>query len=312
MKLERLGPWPARLAWLVAPLTAGPALSAALQAQASTPGLIVEIALWLGWFIVLVSLLTPSPRSLTISRIAGPAALGAAVLAAVAEGWDGAALVAIGFAAVFVATTALPTFGDHMINGSAYGSERRMALRAPAFALVGPLQLAWLLVFTGVAAPLLLILAERWLLAGLAAAAGAAAVWAGGRVLHQLARRWIVFVPAGFVIHDPMTMVDSVLLRRSEVAAVGPAIGPAPPSTRGEAPEGRIDLSGGALGLALEVALRSPTPITARGGGNLLNLEVTNLVFTPTLPGAVLSEARIRGLRIGEASPQGQGPGSPP
>ncbi|MGI9598911.1 MAG: hypothetical protein ACR2QK_22295 [Acidimicrobiales bacterium] len=301
--IERLGLWPARAIWLVAPLTMDPALSRALQSQASTPGLLVEIWLWLCWFVVLVAGLTPSPRSLTITRIAGPSAIGATIAAAMAETWDGRSVLAIALASLFTATVFLPTFGDRMVNGSAYGAERRMALRPPAFVLLGPAQLAWLLVFAGLAAAPLLILAERYLLAGLAAGVGAVAVWAGGRVLHQLARRWIVFVPAGFVIHDPMALFDSVLLRRKEVVALGPAL--ADSATAGSSsddPEGpRIDLSGGALGLALEVGLRATTLITIRARGQLHNREVSNIVFSPTLPGAMLSEARIRGLKIGEA-----------
>ncbi len=293
--LEHLGLWPARALWLIAPLAMGGGLSSALESQASTPGLIVEIALWLSWFAVLVAALTPSPRSLTICRIAGPVAIGAVILAGSADGWGNAHSVGLGFAALYTAFTFLPTFGDRMINGSAYGSERRMALRPPAVVLIGPAQAAWAIVFVGLVAAPLLLLAERFVLAAIATLVGAAAVWAGGRVLHQLARRWVVFVPAGFVIHDPMTLVDAVLLRRSEVATLGPADG----TDSDGGGEQRIDLSGGALGLALEVALKKTTPITTREGREMHNREVDNLVFSPTLPGAMLSEARVRGLKIG-------------
>ncbi|MGH1493068.1 MAG: hypothetical protein ACRBK7_27345 [Acidimicrobiales bacterium] len=300
--LEQLGLWPARVLWLLAPLTVGTGLTDALESQASTPGLIVEIALWLSWFAVLVAALTPSPRSLTICRIAGPVAIGATILAGLADSWSSSRLVGLGFAVLFSAVSFLPTFGDHMINGSAYGSERRMALRPPAFVLIGPAQLAWLMVFFGLTAAPMLILAERFALAAVAIIVGAAAVWAGGRVLHQLARRWIVFVPAGFVIHDPMTVVDSVLLRRNEVATLGPASADQELGSATGNDDLRIDLSGGALGLALQVALKKATPITTRKGREMNNREVDNLIFSPTLPGAMLSEARIRGLKIGQAA----------
>jgi hypothetical protein len=300
MFLERPGLWPARAVWLIAPLAIGSGYAQLFESKSSTAGLIVEIALWLAWFAVLVATLTPSPRSLTICRIAGPAALGATILVAVSGRWEASTALALGFAAVFCALVFLPTFGDRMINGSAYGSERRMALRPPAFVLLGPAQLAWLLVFAGLVVAPALVLAEHYIFAFFAAALGAAAVWAGGRILHQLARRWIVFVPAGFVIRDPMLLVDAVLLRRNEVAALGPAL--AEDGSGGD----RVDLSGGALGLALEVALKQPTPMTTKERDEAKrlkpnNIEVTNIVFTPTLPGALLSEARIRGLKIGEA-----------
>lgn len=313
MILDRLGLWPARAVWLLAPLAVGVGLAEGLAPKPETPALIVEILLWLAWFTVLVATLTPSPRSLTICRIAGPTALGLSILTPVAGRWTGATILGVGFASLFCAVIFLPTFGDRMINGSAYGSERRMSLRPTAPALLGPIQVAWVLVFAGLVTGPLLLLSRRYVAAAVAAAVGAGAIWAGGRVLHQLARRWIVFVPAGFVIHDPLLLVDSVLLRRNQVAALGPARVlddgtaddvdgndglPAPtPSDR------RMDLSGGALGLALEVALKAPTPVTVKQRGRIETLKLSNIVFCPTLPGAMLSEARIRGVKIGEASP---------
>lgn len=308
MLLVRLGLWPARAIWLAAPLTIGSALSQVLESEASTPALIVEIALWVAWFLVFVATLTPSPRSLTAARVMGPAAFGVCLLVGFAGHWTGATLLGLGWAALFSAVVFLPTVGDLMVNGSAYGSERRMTLRPPAFVLLGPAQLAWLLIFCGLVCWAYLILAERYVLAGLAVLAGAAAIWAGGRILHQLARRWVVFVPAGFVIHDPLMLVDSVLLRRNEVTRVGPAIDGLDRSAASgngateEAGGPFQDLSGGALGLALEVALRAPTPVTIRERGQARNTELGTIVFTPTLPGAMLSEARIRGMKIASAS----------
>lgn len=294
MLLVRLGLWPARAIWLAAPLTIGSALSQVLQSEASTPALIVEIALWIAWFAVLVAVLAPSPRSLTAARVMGPAAFGVCVLVGFAGYWTGETLLGLGWAALFTAIVFLPTVGDQMINGSAYGSERRMTLRPPAFVLLGPAQLAWLLIFCGLVGWAVLILSERYVLSAVGAVVGAAAIWAGGRVLHQLARRWVVFVPAGFVIHDPLMLVDSVLLRRNEVTRLGPAI---------EGIDRPLqDLSGGALGLALEVALREPTPVTIRERGQARNTELETIVFTPTLPGAMLSEARIRGMKIASAA----------
>ena len=304
MILDRLGLWPARVVWLLASVVIGSGLAEGFEGRAETPRLIVEILLWLAWFVVLVAVLTPSPRSLTIVRIAGPAAIGASIIATVAAGWSAAGILAIGFASLFSAIAFLPTFGDLMINGSAYGSERRMALRPTAVVLLGPAQLAWLLVFAGLVTGPVLLLAERYVLAVVAIIVGAAAVWAGSRVLHQLSRRWVVFVPAGFVIHDPMQIVDSVLFRRNHIMALGPALADGDGDDDGGAdqPE-RKDLSGGALGLALEVALKQPTPVALRERSGISNIDLSRIVFSPTLPGAMLSEARIRGVKIGEASP---------
>jgi hypothetical protein len=178
-----------------------------------------------------------------------------------------------------------------MINGSAYGSERRMALRPPGFALVGPVQGAWLAVAAGLLSGPWLVAAGQWFAGLVAVAVGAVLVWAGVRVLHQLARRWIVFVPAGFVLHDHTLLVESVLMQRSTVAALGPAGDPLS--------EDATDLSGGAYGLALEVVLREPARFGLRVKREVRDISSSRLVFTPTLPGAVLTEARIRAVSIG-------------
>lgn len=310
MILDRLGLWPARAAWLATPLTIGSALSQTLESEASTPALVVEISLWLAWFLILVALLAPSPRSLTATRIIAPASFAVCLLVGFSGHWTGATVLGLGWAALVTAIVYLPVVGDLMINGSAYGSERRMTLRPPAFVLLGPAQFAWLLAFFGLVTWALLVLTERYVLAVLAAAIGAVAVWAGSRILHQLARRWVVFVPAGFVIHDPLTLVDAILFRRNEVLRVGPAVldgNRSPSGVEGGTDGGSEtdstyrDLSGGAMGLALEVVLKAPTPVTIRERAQAHNTELATIVFTPTLPGAMLSEARIRGLKIASA-----------
>lgn len=292
--LERAGLWLGRAVWVVAPLVAGPAVSQLLDrrrdAGAEGAALAVEIVLWALWFGVLVATLAPSPIGLTTARIAAPTALAGSLLLMITEGANADVMAAAFWALITTSVFFLPVFGDRMINGSAYGSERRMGLRPPAYVLVGPLQVSWLCVAGTVLGTLALVLATQWFLAILVAVIGGALAWAGFRILHQLAKRWIVFVPAGFVIRDPMHLVDAILLRRNQVAAVGPALA---------TETGRTDLSGGARGLAVEVTTKEPTPITIRVNNEASNLEVTNLVFTPTLPGAMLSEARIRGLKIG-------------
>lgn len=296
--LDRAGLWLARAVWVVAPLVAGPAVAELLDrrrdAGADGAALAVEIVLWALWFGVLVATLAPSPISLTAARIAAPTALAGLVIVFMTEGTNPEHLSAVFWGLIATSVFFLPIFGDRMINGSAYGSERRMGLRPPAYVLIGPIQVSWLCVAGSLLGTLALILATQWFMAVVVGVIGAVAAWAGFRILHQLSRRWVIFVPAGFVLRDPMHLVDAILFRRNQVVAVGPAL---------DVETGRIDLSGGARGLAIEVAVKEPTPITVRVDNEASNLEVTNIVFTPTLPGAMLSEARIRGLKIGSTEP---------
>lgn len=292
---ERLGLWPLRVFWLALPLAVGPGIGPAIDRFEDPGPLVAEVCLWLVWFLGLVATLTPSAASLTVVRIAAPAVIGLVLIAGVVTGdWAPARLAALAAGVLVTGAAFLPVVGDRMVNGSAYGSERRMTLRPPAFALLGPVQFAWLLVFAGFVTGPWLLAAGRYVLGGVAVAVGAVAVWLGVRVLHQLARRWLVFVPAGFVIHDHVVPVESILLRRTIVSSLGPATVPVA--------DDAVDLTGGAWGLSLEVALAEPVPFGLRGRGrDVETTEADRLVFTPTLPGAVLTEARIRAIHIGLA-----------
>lgn len=290
--LDRLNLWPLRVLWLIAPLIVGFGLGPAIDRFDDPGPVVAEVALWTGWFAGLVATLAPSTISLTVCRVLAPAMAALPLVAGVATGnWSLRLLVALAGGLLVAAVAFLPVVGDRMVNGSAYGSERRMTLRPPAFVLLGPVQLAWLVVFAGLVTGPFLLAAGRPVLGAGAVVIGAGAVWVGGRALHQLARRWIVFVPAGFVIHDHVIPAESILLRRSIVESLGPASSPLA--------EDAVDLSGGASGLALEVVADEPVRFGRRVDGEVVSTEATRIVFSPTLPGAVLSEARIRALRIG-------------
>lgn len=289
--LDRLGLWPLRVLWLIAPLALGHGLGPELDRFDHPGPVVAEGWLWAGWFVGLVATLAPSAISLTVIRVLAPATIAVGLVTGVAAGsWTGRLLTALAYGILVTAVCYLPVVGDRMVNGSAYGSERRMTLRPPAFTLLGPVELAWLVVVAGLITGPFLLAAGRYVLGGLAVIVGAAAAWLGGRVLHQLARRWIVFVPAGFVIHDHVIPVESILLRRTIVSTLGPATTPIPSDA--------VDLSGGATGLALQVVLDEPVTFGRRVGGEVVSTETDRIVFSPTLPGAVLTEARLRAIRI--------------
>jgi hypothetical protein len=116
--------------------------------------------------------------------------------------------------------------------------------------------------------------------------AGALAV----RALHRLSRRWVVFVPAGFVLHDHLSIAEPALFART--ALVGLRLAPAGTTA--------TDLTAGALGPALEAELARPVTITpARRDGVRGPVEVVEILFAPSRPGAVLAEARRRRIPVG-------------
>jgi hypothetical protein len=287
--VERIGPWPARLSWLALPLLAGPALGDALAGASRPVQVVASVGLWAGWSVVLVATLVPSTVSLTLLRIAAPGAVVAAVAAAVAGDTSGADVAALAGSLVAALAAFWPATGDIFVDGSSYGDERRMPLRVPGPLLAGPLVLAWALVAASLCAGPLLLAARQWAAGAAALMVGLPAAWFAARALHSLARRWLVFVPAGVVLHDPLTLAEPVLLRRADVRSFGPA----PAGT------GALDLTRGALGLALRIQVSPPVSLVMVRPGRPGASEATTapeVLVTPTRPGAAVAEARRRRL----------------
>lgn len=285
------GPWPARATWAALPLVLGPALGDALDPRARAVALTGSGLAWATWAAVLVAVLIPRTVSLTALRITTPAALAVANWAAIAGDRGGADLVAVAWAAVTVVVAFAPTTGDCFVNGSSYGDERRMPLRVPGALLLGPLPLAWV---AAVAAPIgapLLLAARAWVAGAVLVALGAPASAVAMRALHGLSRRWVVFVPAGMVLHDLHALVDPVLFPRARIRRLGPA------PVDGD---GACDLTQRALGLALEIELAEPLEVAPRRADRTVVVEpIERLLFAPTRPGAVLQEAVRRRIAVG-------------
>lgn len=284
------GPWPLRVVWFVLPFALGPALGQAVDGTADPVRLAVGVGAWTIWTMGLVAAFVPRTLGLTYLRIVGPAVFVVGVWAALASDGTATAGAAAASAAAAVVVVLLPATGDLFVNGSAYGDERRFALRPPAALLFGPVQGVWALVVVGTAAGPLLLADGRWVAGAIATVIGFPVAWLGSRSLHQLSRRWLVMVPAGLVVHDP-TVVVAQLLRRRDIAVLRPA----------PIDSGALDLTGGAPGLALEVQLREAATLELRrrGGDRPRVVHATAVMVTPTRPGSVLQEAARRSIPIG-------------
>lgn len=281
--------WALRLLWLAIPFTVGAALGDALD-DASRPVRVVGFAIaWAGWALALFALLVPRIPTLTATRILVPTSLAAAVWA-LAAGERGA----VGFAALAIAAAGtllalLPVIGDKFVDGSSYGDERRFLLRVPGLLLLGPIPLAWTLCVAGVISGPLLLAARQWVLGAVVAVVGLAIAFFMVRSLHALADRWVVMVPAGFVLHDHLALNEPTLFPRSRVVEFRAAL----------AGTDATDLSARAVGLALEVRLDPPQAVFAspgRRGGTAEPLSLSAFYFTPARASAVAAEARRRKL----------------
>jgi len=284
------GPWPTRGAWALLPLAVGPALGEALDGSTRSVAVTGAVLAWGAWAAVLVAVIIPRTVSLTALRIVAPAALATANWAALAGSRGAADAVGVGWAAVTLVLAFAPTTGDTFVNGSSYGDERRMPLRVPGALLLGPLPLTWVAATAPPVAVPLLAAADRWVAAVVVAAIGGPATVVAVRALHGLSRRWVVFVPAGLVLHDLHAMVDPVLFPRRSIRRLGPA-----PADGG----GALDLTQRALGLALELELVEPTEVAPRRrDGRVETVPAERLLFTPTRPGALLAEAARRRIPV--------------
>ncbi len=280
--------WAVRAAWVALPFTAGPALADALAASSRPVQVVASLGLWAGWAVGVVASALALPAALTALRVLAPAAL-AAVVAATAGG-HGSAL-ALGWAVAAAGWVFSPTFGALCVNGPAYPNERRFLLRAPGSLLVGPLALAWALAVAGLAAGPLLLAARRWALGAVVTAVGLPLAWVLLRGMHDLSRRWVVFVPAGVVLHDPLTLVDPVLVARRAITRLGPAL----------VGSTALDLTQRAPGLAVELGMGEELELALVRPGRRLgdSARARAVLLTPTRPGSLLAEATRRRLPVG-------------
>jgi hypothetical protein len=280
--------WLFRILWFLLPLTLGRAAGDAIASADHAVPRTMTIGLWILWAIVVIASMVPLPITLTAMRVIAPGAVPLAIWAMFDTEFGGIAIVAAGHAIATAVVALNQLVGDVFADGGSYGDERRMLLRPPGqigFALA---PLVWALMVAGVAAGPLLLANQSWLVGVIATVVGAVALVVGGRALHQLTQRWIVFVPTGMVLHDLMALTEPVLFRRTAIERLGAAIDGSPAR----------DLSNNAPGLLLECELTDPAPLGLRSsaGAEAKLTDVRRFLFCPSRPGALLDEAERRNI----------------
>lgn len=292
-RVEHLGPWPARVAWVVLAVTAPAPVADALATRTGAVAALAWVVLAAAWTGGLVALLVPRTASLTAIRLLVPAGPVVTVIAAAAGPAPGAVdLVAVTAGTVALAAVLAPWFTEAWVDGSSYGAEQRLPLSTPPLlaGLVAPL--TWVAVAAGAVTGPLLVAAGRWLPGIVASAVGAVVVRFGARSMHQLSRRWVVLVPTGLVLHDPLTLPEPHLFLRTATASIGPA----------PADTDAFDLTAGASGLAIQLTLREPVDLLVRERGRATTtIERRAVVFTPARPARLLDRARAHRLPVGAA-----------
>ena len=273
LRPERIAVSVVLFAWIVL------ALSAPWQALADEASRPVSWVLltwgWLLWTAVGASLLVPSPMSLTLVRIVVPLSVVISIVASQP--------IAVFCSVVTLIVCASPVFVDAMVQGGAYGDEKRFALRTP-LPYVVPAVLAWAIYTTSLIGGSLLLAARQYVFGVALVGIGILLSRTIPKRLHRLARRWLVLVPVGIVIHDHLVLHETIMAQSGKIMSV------ARTSDVGEA----ADLTGGTFGDRLTITLTEPdkvvmSAITAKTLGTTEALHVKMFCVAPRRLIAALS-----------------------
>lgn len=282
--------WSLRIAVVALAVALSGAVAAAGDQRADTATTVATVAVALLVGALMVCVVVPSALSLTVVRVAVPAAVPAAVVALVLDGgsWAAAAL------AVAVLSCALALgaeTGEAMVQGSAYGDERRLPLKVPA-ALLPPIVLSWLVWCAVTLTAVLLLCARQWFTGSIDVVLSGLLTWALFRRFHRFSRRWLVVVPAGVVVHDAVVLAETLMVQTTNVRVCRLAL----------ADTQAADLTGPSAGHVLEVEVKEMVTgvlaaTRAQPKGKALHIQ--SFLVAPSRPGRALQALAAAKVPVG-------------
>lgn len=275
--------WTLRVATL-AMATTVPLLTDRTDDLSSSASILATVALWTTWGIVLLCVLVPASVSLTALRLVAPAHLSITailVVGALLDESDVLTSLAIVPTLVTAIVAMSADVGAHFVQSSAYGDEFRVPLLpSPSFAIV--LVVSWLIWTASLVVGALALTREAWVAGGILVTFGVVLTVILPRRFHRFARRWLVVVPAGLVLHDHVTLAETSMFPRGSIRSID--------LTRRDSEV--ADLSGRSRGLGLRIELvdfdtvvLAPTP--DQPGGSALHLK--SWWVRPSRPGQLIS-----------------------
>ena len=206
-----------RLAWIPIPLFGYGVFDSALSDKSDPIQITIVIGLWIIWSMVLVASLIPSASLLTLYRVVVPISVVAAIWGCIKAEMNASSILLLFCSAMCLSISLLPSIGFWFINGSAYGDEVRIPLRAPGPLLLGPVPLAWTVVASSLIFSVILLSSQNYVSGFIVLTIGSSLSYFSCRSLSALSQRWLVFVPAGIVLHDNMVLSDPFLIRKSMI-----------------------------------------------------------------------------------------------
>ncbi len=256
--------------------------------------MLAEALLWIAWGLALLATFAPRPIGLTALRTIAPAFAVFAIVSTI----SGKPSTIESIVAVIATLCASVLAAGHdiaiaSVNSTSYGDEQRMPLKVPPALFLAPIPAARAAVVAGVAAGPLLLADGRVAAGVVVLVIGVPVVVVLLRALHGLSRRFAVLVPAGFVVVDPMTLADPILLVRERIAAMQAA-----PATA--APDGVLDLRLGATAGSISLRFDEPAEVTTAGRARhpAVTVRTDELWVAVVRRAEVLRSAADRRIRV--------------
>lgn len=238
---------------------------------------------WVVWCAVVIASFISHPITLTVLRIGTPVVAGFIVIVAVTQGSSGSQIIgaAVGVAILLLSFSA--EIGGIYVQASAYGDEKRFALRPPVV-LIAPVSLSVLLADLSILGLPMLVAAKNWAVAIIALIGFFISVKYLLPRIHLLSRRWLVFVPAGIVVHDEIVLSINLMIRKQDLLQMRLA----------RDNSAAADLSALTWGVPLELSFNKPLDVslTAIGAKHLKAvsaIHAQSVLIAASRPGSVLN-----------------------
>ena len=208
------------------------------------------IVAWILWAVVAIGTWIHHPISLTTIRCLAPIVVFYSAVYALSESLTSLniAVVTCGIISLMLMFTA--DYGSAHVQAGAYGNERRFLLRIPA-PVVLPTLITWALFATVLVVLENAVQSENYVLGIPLLLALIAMSWKFAPQMHRLSKRWLVRVPAGWVVHDDLLLAENLLVRSHNLVAINFAL----------ADSEALDLSGMTRGVPIQISLREMTDV---------------------------------------------------
>lgn len=238
---------------------------------------------WVVWGAVVIASFISHPITLTVLRIGTPVVAAFIVFVAVTQGSSGSQIIgaAVGVAILLLSFSA--EIGGIYVQASAYGDEKRFALRPPVV-LIAPVLLSVLLADLSILGLPMLVAAKNWAVAIIALIGFFISIKYLLPRIHLLSRRWLVFVPAGIVVHDEIVLSINLMIRKQDLLQMQLA----------RDNSAAADLSALTWGVPLELSFNKPLDVSlsAIGAKHLKAvsaIHAQSVLIAASRPGSVLN-----------------------